>query len=171
MSNLHLSTETLEIRISPPPENYMPQHPALHLAPAESGVLSTLKWAAKTSSLWFGDKGNTIAKLLLKHRELETERKNLEEYKKEHFWNKSKKKKISVSDNKIAENQKKIIKSFEAMKALKSPTTFGEAPVYAKFFDELKRDLQTEIDKKPESKRCDKQEYLDIFEKLTHHNI
>jgi len=158
MSNLHSSKI---VDIPQPPEDYRPQHPTLHLEPAEGPVGDLIKLATwienKTS-----DRGDKAAHLLIeydaertKKKELEKERENIEVEPDTKNWlgysykNKKLKKnqkeldKIKKNLNKIASKIREVYRIVQRNKKIYDKNTDDDKP-YEVFYEDLEKELGEE---------------------------
>lgn len=97
MSNLHKSNF---VSIPQPPEDYRPQHPALHFEQTEGLITDTIrlaKWIRNKTS----DRGDRAAKLIIKYKELKDKEQQIEEGPETTSWfGKSKEKKLKETRKK-----------------------------------------------------------------------
>jgi len=143
MSNLH-SSKIIDIYQSP--ENYMPQHPVLHLESSEGLIDDTInlaKWIGNKIS----DRGDKAAKLLIKYKKCKDKEEEIKnEPDKKRWFAKSKEKKLKEAREKCSKIGRKLEKVWrEVLDNREKYIKKGPPPVpFGLFYADLRKELMEE---------------------------
>lgn len=147
MSYLH-SSKVVDIPL--PPEDYMPQHPVLHLESSEGAVgdlIKFSKWIRNKTS----DRGDKAAKLLIKYKKCKDKEEEIEnEPDKKSWFAKSKEKKLKEAKkkrHKIGDKLRNIYMEVMRNKKIYDKDEDDGQP-YELFYADLRNELmQEDVDK------------------------
>lgn len=147
MSYLHSSKV---VDIPQPPKDYMPQHPTLHLEPAEgplNDLIKLAKWIKNKTS----DRGDKAAKLLIEYKKCKDNEEEIEkEPDKKSWFAKSKEKKLEEAKkkrHKIGDKLRNIYMEVMRNKKIYDKDEDDGQP-YELFYADLRNELmQEDVDK------------------------